>query len=115
MFIISNFLFHSYKKRKQAVQHAIQNKISADRLKNINNKCVSSKNNSKGFWEMLREYKSDCNSFNICSIEGLFTYIENIFCVGTLLFLILSKNVLTFVWCLWLTKLSLPMSFGIPN
>ena len=45
----SKLLSESYKKRKQAVQHAIQNKISADRLKHYNNKCVSSKNNSKGF------------------------------------------------------------------
>jgi hypothetical protein len=34
---LDKLLSESYKKRKQAVQHAIQNKISADRLKNVNN------------------------------------------------------------------------------
>ena len=46
---LGKLLSESYKKRKQEVQHAIQNKISADRLKNVNSKCVTSKNNSKGF------------------------------------------------------------------
>ena len=55
---LGKLLGESYKIRKQVVQHSIQNKISADRLNFFNNKCVSSKNNSKGFWKMLREDKS---------------------------------------------------------
>jgi hypothetical protein len=48
---LGTLLSESYKKRKQEVQNAIQNKISADRLKIFNNKCVTSKNNSKDFWK----------------------------------------------------------------
>ena len=65
------------KKRKQAVQRAFQNKISADRLNNINNKCVSSKHNSKGFWEMLREDKSRGNPSHFIDPVDKTTLIEN--------------------------------------
>ena len=65
------------KKRKQAVQHAFQNKISADRLNNINNKCVSSKHNSKGFWEMLREDISRGNPSHFIDRVDKTALIEN--------------------------------------
>jgi len=74
---LGKLLSESYKKLKQAVQHTIQNKISADRLKNLNNKCVCSKNNSKGFWEMLREDKSRCNPSHFIDPVDKTTLIEN--------------------------------------
>ena len=52
-------------------------KISADRLKMFNNKCVSSKNNSKGFWKMLRADKSRRNPSHFTDPVDKTTLIAN--------------------------------------
>jgi hypothetical protein len=52
-------------------------KISADRLIFFYNKCVSSKNNSKCVWEMLREDESRHNTSHFIDPVDKTTLIEN--------------------------------------
>ena len=52
-------------------------KISADRLIFFYNKCVSSKNNSKCVWEMLREDESRRNTSHFIDPVDKTTLIEN--------------------------------------
>ena len=53
-------------KRNKAVQEAVQRNIIADKMRLFNNKCINSKKNkAKGFWEMLRDNKTNATSSQI--------------------------------------------------
>ena len=75
---LGKLLSELYKKRKHAVQHAIQNKISADRLKRtLIIDASPQKITVKVFWEMLGEDKSRRNPSLFIDPVDKTTLIEN--------------------------------------
>ena len=63
-------------KRKKGVQEAVQRKINADKMRLFNNKCINSKNKANGFWEMLRDSKTNVTPSQIIDPVDTTTIIE---------------------------------------